>query len=73
MTTDTEIRARHHAERKANLESELQQHGWSLTLTARALGIAINYLQWMIEHFGLAEQYAQKGHHTRGNPHKENT
>jgi hypothetical protein len=68
MTTDAEIRARHDAERKANLLAELDRNGWSLTATAQALGVAINYLQWMLKHYGLAKQYAKSGHPNAGRP-----
>ena len=75
MTTDAEIRAHFDYERKTNLVAELDANGWSLTATARALGVAVNYLQWMIKHYGLSEQYAKSGHPGRGNPHSksENT
>ena len=68
MTTDAEIRSRHDTERKANLVAKLDRNGWSLTATAKALGVAVNYLQWMLKYYGLAEQYANSGHPRAGNP-----
>jgi hypothetical protein len=68
MTTIRELRARQRAENKANLLEGLELNGWSLTPTARWLGVRISYLEWMIAYHGLASEYAKRKHPHTGRP-----
>jgi len=66
MTTDRELRDRCDAERRANLLAKLKLNGWGMTATARALGVRVAYVQWMIEHYKITE-YAENAR-PAGNP-----
>jgi hypothetical protein len=54
------LHARHRAEVAEFVRAALERNGWSLTATAREIGVTIPRLQRFVEAHGLAKEYARR-------------